>query len=321
MFFSDAVHPLRAVSQAPVPNIPERHSHEYDELCLISAGMPVVRHAGREIRSEAGTLFLFTQGEAHDVWDLGIANARFWSLEFRIHSQARAEFHDLFERSPERRMLKLSADQQQRFCNTCKKIAFEKSALQKGGFAPVHAITAASVLLALQLIDVARWFSTHSEIDLVEGREKVDRQCFELRQQIYRHASLSTSHGPMLFNLNPCYDSIRHRFRKLFGISPRGLLVRLQVDRAKELLLTSELSVKEIAFELGYTWQQDFTRAFKKCADMSPSQWRQCAGDPLSAGRSDEVLSKNAMPISETARRPDLLSASCRLSISQSQIP
>jgi AraC-like DNA-binding protein len=111
----------------------------------------------------------------------------------------------------------------------------------------------------------------------------------------------------MLFNLNPRHDSIRHRFRKLFGISPRGLLVRLQVDRAKELLLTSDLSVKEIAFELGYAWQQDFTRAFKKCAGMSPSQWRQCAGDPLSAGRSDEVLSKNAMPISETARRPDLL--------------
>ena len=40
-------------------------------------------------------------------------------------------------------------------------------------------------------------------------------------------------------------------------------------------------------------WQQDFTRAFKKCAGMSPSQWRECAGDPLSAGMSqvDEVLS------------------------------
>ena len=59
----------------------------YDELCLISAGMPVVRHAGSEIRGEAGTLFLFTQGEAHGVWDVGTTVARFWSLEFRIHSQ------------------------------------------------------------------------------------------------------------------------------------------------------------------------------------------------------------------------------------------
>ena len=115
----------------------------------------------------------------------------------------------------------------------------------------------------------------------------------------------------MVFNLNPRHDSIRHRFRKLFGISPRGLLVRLQVDRAKELLLTSDLSIKEIAFELGYTWQQDFTRAFKKCVGMGPSQWRECAGDSLPIGRFDEVLSENAMPISEAAWKPDLLSAAC----------
>ena len=151
--------------------------------------MPLVTHAGGEVHAEAGTLFLFTQGEVHGVWALGVSAAQFWSLEFRIHSRVRAEFQDLFERSPERRMLKLSADQQERFCNTCKKIAFEKIASQKGRFAPAHAITAASVLLALQLIDAARWFSTHSGIDLVEGREKVDRQCFELRQQIYRHTS------------------------------------------------------------------------------------------------------------------------------------
>jgi AraC-like DNA-binding protein len=311
MLFSHPLHPLRAVSQIPVSNIAETHSHEHDELCLIAAGMPVVGYAGSEVRSEAGTLFLFARGEAHGVWDLGTSGARFWSLEFRIHSQVRKEFHDLFQRSPERRALKLSPDQQQRFCNICRKIAFEKITLRNAGVAPVHATAAASVLLALQLIDVARWFSAHPETDLVEGAEKADRQCFELRQQIYRHASLSTSRGPMIFNLNPRHDSIRHRFRKLFGISPRGLLVRLQVDRAKELLLTSDLSVKEIAFELGYTWQQDFTRAFKKCAGMSPSQWRECAGHPMSAERSqidERFRSESAMPISETARRSDLLS-------------
>jgi Helix-turn-helix domain/AraC-like ligand binding domain len=312
MLLFDAFHPLRVMSQTPGQKIPEVHSHKHDELCLISAGTPVMRYAGGEVRTEAGTLFLFTEEETHGLRDQGITDTRFWSLEFRIHSHVRAEFRDLFERSPQGRMLKLSPDQEERFCNTCKKIAFEKIALRNGSVAPVHAITAASVLLALQLIDVARWFSMRSETDLVEGRERADRQCFELRQQIYRHASLSGPQGSMVFNLNPRHDSIRHRFRKLFGISPRGLLVRLQVDRAKELLLTSDLSVKEIAFELGYTWQQDFTRAFKKCAGMSPSQWRQCAGDPQSAEISDGVLSENAMAISETAWRPDLLSASCK---------
>ena len=82
MLIYDGLQPLRATSQIPRLKIAEGHSHEHDELCLISAGMPIVRHAGSEIRGDAGTLFLFTQGEAHGVWDVGATVARIWSLEF-----------------------------------------------------------------------------------------------------------------------------------------------------------------------------------------------------------------------------------------------
>jgi AraC-like DNA-binding protein len=68
----------------------------------------------------------------------------------------------------------------------------------------------------------------------------------------------------MLFGLNSCQDSLRHRFRKLFGISPQGMLIRLRMDRAKDLLRIGNLSVKEIAHELGYSRQHDLTRAFHK---------------------------------------------------------
>ncbi len=57
------------------------------------------------------------------------------------------------------------------------------------------------------------------------------------------------------------------------------MLARLRMDRAKELLLTSDLSVKEIAFELSYLWQQDFTRAFRKCTGVSPGEWRMRSGE------------------------------------------
>jgi hypothetical protein len=273
MLLSEALSPLSAVSRTTVPKTLEWHSHLHDELCLISDGVLNVGHAGNKVCPEPGTLFLFTEAEAHGLSNSGNAIVRVWSLEFRVSTELRIEFRDLFECSAERRVLRLSVEQQQRFCDTCQKIAFEN-----GVAGPLHA-AAASALLALQLIDVARWFSADSGIDLVKAREKVDPRCFELWKEIHRHAFLSTSDGPILFNLNPAYDSIRHRFRKLFGISPRDMLVRLRMDRAKELLITSDLSVKEIAFEVGYVWQQDFTRAFRKCAGMSPSQWRMCGSE------------------------------------------
>lgn len=281
MLLSEALSPLSAVNRTTVPKTLEWHSHLHEELCLISAGPLNVGHAGKKVCPEPGTLFLFTEGEEHGLGNPENAIVRLWSLEFRVSAELKVEFRDLFECSAEQRARKLSADQQQRFCNTCKKIAFEK-----GVYGPLRA-TAASALLALQLIDVARWFSAGSEVDFVEDGDRADRQCFELWKEIHRHAFQWTSHGPMLFNLNPAYDSIRHRFRRLFGISPRDMLVRLRMDRAKELLITSSLSVKEVAFEVGYVWQQDFTRAFTKCAGVSPRQWRML-GPELDA-RSERV--------------------------------
>jgi len=39
-------------------------------------------------------------------------------------------------------------------------------------------------------------------------------------------------------------------------------------------LRTSNLSVKEIAHELGYSRQHDLTRAFHKYTGTSPSEWK-----------------------------------------------
>jgi AraC-like DNA-binding protein len=267
--WSAALNPLYASTRTALADTAiDWHSHTHDEFWLVSDGMPLVGCATGKVCAEPGTLFLFTAGETHGLWNYGNTSARLWSLEFCTSAGVRIEFGDLLRRPPERRVLKLSGGQQQRFCNTCQKIAFEK-----GMVGCLHT-TAASVLLALQLVDVARWFVAQPEADVVDGTDKADPQCLELWQKIHRHAFRPTSPGPMLFHLNPGHDSLRHRFRKLFGISPQGLLVRLRMDRAKELLRTGELSVKEIAHEVGYLRQHDFSRAFHKGTGMSPSQWR-----------------------------------------------
>jgi hypothetical protein len=118
---SETLNPLCVVSRTTVPDTLGWHAHLHDELCLVSDGMPIVGHAGSKVCPEPGTLFLFTEAEVHGVWNFGSVVARLCSLEFRISSEVRVEFRDLFECSPERRMLKLSAGQQHRFCNTCQK--------------------------------------------------------------------------------------------------------------------------------------------------------------------------------------------------------
>ncbi len=269
MQLSAALSPLEVSCRTVQPDdVIDWHAHWHDEFCLILEGTPTVGHGGGKLLSEAGTLFLFRQSEAHGIWNPGRAPARLWFLEFHISSDTRTYFRDLFERSPERRILKLSEGQRHRFCGACQKLALEKG---EAGFLNAFA---ASAWLTLQLVNVTRWLLENPELGIPNGRDEVDPQCFELWQKIHRQVLQPSSPGPMLFGLNPCHDSLRHRFRKIFGISPQGMLLRLRMERAKDLLRNGNLSVKEIAQELGYSRQHDLSRAFHKYTGTSPSEWK-----------------------------------------------
>jgi hypothetical protein len=265
------------------------HTHGHDEFCLVFEGSPTIGHAGGKSVPQTDTLFLFKEGEMHGLWHSGPAVARLWLVEFRVSSLLRTHFHELFNRPPERRVLKLSALQRQRFSSACQKLAFEKN--EPGS---LNAF-AACAWLTLLLVSVTRWLASKPELDLAaDGREEVDPQCFELWQKIHRHVFQPASPGPLLFGLDPCHDSLRHRFRKIFGISPQGMLIRLRMDRAKELLRASHLSVKQIAHELGYSRQHDLTRAFHKYVGSSPSEWKMHASQAEASPRGLNEAPRNS---------------------------
>ncbi|HNA93450.1 MAG TPA: helix-turn-helix domain-containing protein, partial [Saprospiraceae bacterium] len=47
------------------------------------------------------------------------------------------------------------------------------------------------------------------------------------------------------------------------------------IDKAKELLSTTNLSVSEIAFELGFEYSQSFNKLFKNKTQQTPLEYRQ----------------------------------------------
>jgi AraC family transcriptional regulator of arabinose operon len=69
-------------------------------------------------------------------------------------------------------------------------------------------------------------------------------------------------------------SSFSHLFKDLTGIPPKKYATRVRIARAKEMLETTELTVKEIAAELGYDDPHYFSRIFKKTAGKPPSAFR-----------------------------------------------
>lgn len=74
------------------------------------------------------------------------------------------------------------------------------------------------------------------------------------------------------FHLHPTY--ISNRFKELFGKSPIQIQRELKIDRAKKLLRSTEMTVTEIAQEVGYMVVPGFTRLFKSYVGISPTQYR-----------------------------------------------
>jgi AraC-like DNA-binding protein len=69
-------------------------------------------------------------------------------------------------------------------------------------------------------------------------------------------------------------SSFSHVFKELTGVSPKRYAIQTRIARAKELLSGTDLSVKEIAAELGYDDPHYFSRQFRKVAGRPPSDFR-----------------------------------------------
>ena len=66
-----------------------------------------------------------------------------------------------------------------------------------------------------------------------------------------------------------------HRFKQSFSVTPQQYLLSVRMKKAKTLLKSSELKIKEISVSVGYKSQLTFSYAFKNHVGISPSEYRE----------------------------------------------
>ncbi|WP_166849981.1 AraC family transcriptional regulator [Isoptericola sp. BMS4] len=64
------------------------------------------------------------------------------------------------------------------------------------------------------------------------------------------------------------------RVRKVFGLSPRQLVLRARVDRAAHLLTSTATPLAQVATAAGFYDQPSFTRTFARLTGETPSSFR-----------------------------------------------
>jgi len=71
-------------------------------------------------------------------------------------------------------------------------------------------------------------------------------------------------------------------FRQVHGVTIGATIEHLRMTKARRLLLETEMSVSQVAFEVGYAQHSSFSSRFKACFGASPRELRNGGQNGLS---------------------------------------
>lgn len=63
-------------------------------------------------------------------------------------------------------------------------------------------------------------------------------------------------------------------FRHAFGVTPHQYLMRVRVEKAKEMLIMQKFNVTEVCFEVGFESLGSFSSLFKRISGRTPLDYR-----------------------------------------------
>lgn len=104
--------------------------------------------------------------------------------------------------------------------------------------------------------------------------KKISDVVYDVQYYIDRHFTekISVDELAEQFYLSPSYLS--HAFREWTGNSPKQYIMKSRIAYAKELLITTDLSISDVALRSGFYDTSNFIRYFKKETNTTPLRYR-----------------------------------------------
>src|SRR5699024_196593 len=110
----------------------------------------------------------------------------------------------------------------------------------------------------------------HRDQSLSPERDVVAQALIFILDHLFEPLSVETVAASV--SLSPSHFS--RLFKARTGYSPHEYIVLRRIDEAKSLLHTTSLSVKQIAFRVGYHSEVNFISSFTAKTGMSPAAFR-----------------------------------------------
>ena len=246
-------------------NPAETHRHDHEELWIVTHGNPVHSVDFSSETLETPVIVYVAQGKVHSF--VPDKHTQGWLIRYKSDfiPQSRFNFYSGFL---EKVQYPLSSD----YCSTtlnslCEILLKESSEVNPDYTVMRHLLSA--VLAKLETDSKREYLDTKAS---VSPKLETFNNFLRILEDNFRRPEGADFYAE---KLNMSARNLSLITRAAFGKSATEIIETRKLIEARRLLLSSDKSVSEIGFELGYNEKSYFTRVFKKKTGVTPSEFRE----------------------------------------------
>jgi AraC family L-rhamnose operon regulatory protein RhaS len=252
------------------------HNHAYYEIICILKGKGIHQVNENHLPYSKGNVFLlgpedYHAFEIHHTTDF--LYLRFTENYVRdIEQKHKAEWKQIVNRLLHNayglhKALMLGSRDQQKFFELVLLLASEYEAQTAATFQVIRDGLMKAIVSLL-----ARNVQTSTTISRNAHHSSIEEMLTFIRQHIHQNDQLRIQYLAEKFNFAPNYISLY--FKKQTGESLKDYITRYRLKTVETRLRYSQLTISQIAHELGFTDESHLSKQFKKYYGLSPRQYR-----------------------------------------------
>ena len=124
--------------------------------------------------------------------------------------------------------------------------------------------------IVLHIMGAVLAISQNKRYEVDNAAQKIESAKIIMHENVYKDIDPEE----LAMKLGISYSWFRKVFKEYTGYAPAKYFQELKLRKAKQLLIESSMSVKEICYELNYTSTEHFFSVFKKRTNFTPTEYR-----------------------------------------------
>ncbi len=215
------------------------------------SGCGIIKENGKEVKAEKGSLFIVTVGDSHEYHSLN-------NWEFYWVNIKGTYFKEILSKYGLEDTL-----------------VFNNFELYKDFINLIRDVTNNKAELYLWQIRMQE-FLYKAALNLYKNREFSAKQTMgeKIKTEIEKHIGENLTEKEICGQLGISNRQAQRVFKKEFSISIHKFEVESKIRKAKTLLLNTNNSIKQIAWEIGFENEKYFSTFFRKNVGVSPTEYR-----------------------------------------------